>query len=620
MTRSLRLIALLLLFSLIFCGCQTPDSPDVNDPTASALPVAKPNDGIIDIGQEKLPCTEEQLYQQLFDPNNKIEVDLDMSEAELQKLQDDYDRYDEMGSKSPIYRKATVSISVTDAESTVVYRIAEVGVRMKGNTSRTDFYRAEEGIYNFIHLRLDFQETFEDEGYYGNDRTVWEDEKLLKDRKDRTFATLEKLELRWNKNQDATYLREDYAYEIYRSEGILAPNCTLGVFTWNGARMGLYVLEEPVDKVFIERNLPEADWGGDLYKLGWTWQPASFTSQKSIGVENEDNGEFYCYDLKTNKKTSQHEALKKLLTGLNNGAVTKESFASLVDMDYFLRYAAVSYFLGNPDDLRNNYNNCYIYFLQSTGKMIVIPYDYDRCLGVTVDYNPSGHAMTTEDPFSDRAEGMSNGPQKQESPLFLYSVCKGGFYVEEFAGVLKDVVKNEMLKPETFEARYHTVAALYSQDVTPERTLQNSDWEDYSFNIDHTDSADGGSNMSFKDYITAKLKSFWTYVNKVDEYADYVRPVSATYYIRGDFNDWSNQDEYGMEAVDGKMVYTLTRNRQFSFKVYDNINQEWYGFEFLPEDTDLVFETNRHANIILDPGTYEIIFDPENLILTVTKQ
>ena len=620
MTRSLRLIALLLLFSLIFCGCQTPDSPDVNDPTASALPVAKPNDGIIDIGQEKLPCTEEQLYQQLFDPNNKIEVDLDMSEAELQKLQDDYDRYDEMGSKSPIYRKATVSISVTDAESTVVYRIAEVGVRMKGNTSRTDFYSAEEGIYNFIHLRLDFQETFEDEGYYGNDRTVWEDEKLLKDRKDRTFATLEKLELRWNKNQDATYLREDYAYEIYRSEGILAPNCTLGVFTWNGARMGLYVLEEPVDKVFIERNLPEADWGGDLYKLGWTWQPASFTSQKSIGVENEDNGEFYCYDLKTNKKTSQHEASKKLLTGLNNGAVTKESFASLVDMDYFLRYAAVSYFLGNPDDLRNNYNNCYIYFLQSTGKMIVIPYDYDRCLGVTVDYNPSGHAMTTEDPFSDRAEGMSNGPQKQESPLFLYSVCKGGFYVEEFAGVLKDVVKNEMLKPETFEARYHTVAALYSQDVTPERTLQNSDWEDYSFNIDHTDSADGGSNMSFKDYITAKLKSFWTYVNKVDEYADYVRPVSATYYIRGDFNDWSNQDEYGMEATDGKMVYTLTRNRQFSFKVYDNINQEWYGSEFLPEDTDLVFETNRHANIILDPGTYEIIFDPENLILTVTKQ
>ena len=620
MVKFSRLIALLLMFSLLFslCGCQTPETPATKDPAAT-IPVADPNDGIIDIGQEKLPYSEEQMYQQLFDPNNKIEVDLDMPEAELQKLQDDYDRYAEIGSKSPIYRKATVSISITTAENTVVYRIPEVGVRMKGNTSRTDFYNAEDGIYNYIHLRLDFQETFEDETYYGNERNIWDNEELLKARKDRTFATLEKLEVRWNKNHDATYIREDYAYELYRSEGILAPNCTLSVLTWNDARMGLYVLEEPVDKVFLERNLPEADWGGDLYKLGWTWQPASFTSAKSIGIENEDKGEFYCYDLKTNKKTSQHEALTSLLVKFVMSNMTKESFAEVVDVDYFLRYAAVSYFLGNPDDLRNNYNNCYIYFLQSTGKMIVIPYDYDRCLGITVDYNPSGHAMTQENPFSDRAEGMSSGPQKQESPLFLYSVCKGGFYVEEFAQVLQEVVKNEMLKPETFEARYNTVAALYSQDVTPERTLQNSDWEDYSFNINQTDTADGGRNMSFKDYITAKQKSFWTYVNKSDEYADYVRPVSANYYIRGDFNDWSNQDEYGMELVDGKLVYTLTRNRQFSFKVYDNINQEWFGSEFLPEDTDLVYDTNRHANIILGPGTYEIVFDPEYLILNVTK-
>ena len=74
MTRSLRLIALLLMVSLIFCGCQTPDSPEVKDPATSNLPVAQPNDGIIDVDQEKLPYSEEQLYQQLFDPNNKIEA------------------------------------------------------------------------------------------------------------------------------------------------------------------------------------------------------------------------------------------------------------------------------------------------------------------------------------------------------------------------------------------------------------------------------------------------------------------------------------------------------------------------------------------------------------------
>ena len=191
----LRLIALFLMCSMmsVLWGCQTPKVPDSaghNDPT---LPVANPNDGIIDVGQEALPYSEDQLYLQLFDPKNKIEVDLDMPDSELQKLQDDYDRYREMGSKSPIYRKANVSITITNARDTVTYRIPEVGVRMKGNTSRTDFYNAEEGIYNFIHLRLDFQETFTDETYYGSDRNVWSDEKKLQQRKDRTFATLEKL-------------------------------------------------------------------------------------------------------------------------------------------------------------------------------------------------------------------------------------------------------------------------------------------------------------------------------------------------------------------------------------------------------------------------------------------
>ena len=619
MIKTLRLIALLLALSLLFAlwGCQTPDVPNPEVPTA--LPMADPNDGVIDVGQENLPYSEEQLYMQLFDPNNKIEIDLDMPDAELQKMQDDYDRYREIGSKSPIYRKANLVISITNSDGTTAYRIPEVGVRMKGNTSRTDFYNAQDGIYHFIHLRLDFQETFEDETYYGADRNIWENEKLLKQRKDRTFATLEKLELRWNKNDDRTYLREDYAYEIYRSEGLLAPNCNLSVFTWNDARMGIYLLEEPVDKVFIQRNLPQEDWDGDLYKCGWTWQPVTFTSQKSIGIENEDNGEFYTYDLKTNKKTSQHESLKKLLSGLNSGAVTRESFASLVDVDYFLRYAAVSYFLGNPDDLRNNYNNCYLYFLKSSGKAIIIPYDYDRCLGITVDYNPTGHAMTEENPFSDRAEGMRDGAGKQENPLFLHSVVKGGFYVKEFADVLEQVAANELLKPDSFATRYHIAAALYGKDVTPERTLLNANGEDFAFDLNRTDAASGGSNMSFKDYITAKMNAYRRHMSKLDEYTDYVRPVEATFFIRGDFNDWSNRDEYGMEPVDGIQTYTLTMNRKFSFKVYDNVNQEWIGSEFLPEDTDLVYETNRHTNIILDPGTYEVSFDPENLILYVTK-
>ena len=619
MVKILRITAVVLLFSLVFSlfGCQNVNTPK---PDTDSIPAPKPNDGMIDIGQEELPYSEEQLYRLLFDPENKIEIDLDMDEAELAKLQSDHEHYSEIGSKSPIYRKGDVCIRITTGEDTIAYRIPEVGIRMKGNTSRTSFYDGDRGIYRYIHLRLDFQETFDDPDHYGQEAKVWENEDLRLQRKERTFATLEKLELRWNKNYDATYLREAYAYEVYRSEGLLAPQCTLGALTWNSTGMGVYTIEEPIDKVFLSKNLPEKDLDGDLYKCGWTYTGATFTSQKPIGIENEDNGEFYVYDLKTNKKTSQHEALKGLLTGLNNGAVTKESFARLVDVDYFLRYCAVSYFLGNPDDLRNNYNNCYLYFLKSTGKAIIIPYDYDRCLGITVDYNPSGHAMTRENPFSERCEGMQNGPQEQESPLFIYSVDKGGFYVREFAQVLEQVAQNKLFQPESFEARFKTAASLYGNDVTPERKLENADGRDFRFDLNKTDSASGGSNMSFKDYIQAKMSTFRSYMNNLDQYADYVRPVPATFFIRGDFNDWSNRDEYGMEAVDGKMVYTLTFNREFAFKVYDNVNQEWYGTDFFPEETDLDFRTNDHDNVILRPGTYQVVFDPETLILTVTRQ
>lgn len=615
-----RLVALLLIFACIFslCGCDKP--PEENNAQIDVAPAPQDNDGIIDVGQEVMPYTEQQLYQQLFDPANKIEISLDMPEAELAKLQQDYDTYRERGSKSPIYRKAVVLITITNSESTTTYRIAETGVRMKGNTSRTDFYSEEEGIYNNIHLRLDFQETFEDENYYGSSRNTWQSEELRQQRKDRTFATLEKLELRWNKNYDATYLREAYAYDLYRSEGILAPYTNLSTFTWNSQRMGVYLLVEPIDKVFIENHLPEQDWGGDLYKCGWTFMGATFTNRNSIGIENEDNGEFYVYDLKTNKKTSEHASLNNLITVLNSSYLDKDEFANIVDMDYFLNYAAVSYFLGNPDDLRNNYNNCYIYFRQSNGKMIVIPYDYDRCLGVTVDYNPSGHAMTRENPFSERCEGMKDGPQEQQNPLFVYSVDKGGFFVKEFAETLEQVAANEMFKPETFEKRFNTAKALYGDDVNPERKLHNSEGRDFSFDNTRTDSASGGSNMSFRDYVNTKMNAYRGYMRDVDSYIDYVRPAPVNFYIRGDFNDWSNRDEYGMETVDGMMVYTLSFNHDFAFKVFDNVNQAWYGTDFFPEEVDLEYDTNKHANVILRPGTYQVVFDPVELILYVTKQ
>ena len=597
-------------------GSNGPSKPNTpTDPTPLPDPVVPvPDDGIYDVGAEQLPYSEEELYRQLFDPNNKIEIDLDMVASELQKIQDDYDHYRSFGSKSPIYRMGTLKITITTAVGATTYRIGEVGVRMKGNTSRTDFYNSHDGIYKYIHLKLDFQETFDDKDYYGSSAKVWSSEEDLEARKDRTFAALEQLEMRWNKCYDPTYLREGYAYELYRSEGVIAPLTNLCSFDWSSNHMGVYCIVEPVDKAFLEKRFEGDDADGDLYKCGW---PATFTNTNSIGVENEDKGQFYTYDLKNNKKTSTHAALKNLITKLNSPSLTKESLAQLVDMDSFLSFAAVSYFLGNPDDLRNNYNNFYLYFVPSTGKAVFIPYDYDRCLGITYEWNPTGNGVTEDDPFGSKiaAQDNNNG-QGQKNPLYLNTVVKGGWYVEEFSQVLKDVAANDLLKYSTFESWFNRANGLYGAHVKPSKTFHNAGGRDFKFTL--ADNVAG--NLSMKTYLTKKMNTYNRYMGNLDDILDYERPEQIIYYIRGEFNNWQDVPEYGMTIKDGKAFIVLTFTRNAKFKIYNQPQQLWYGTLDMSPDTNVPYETvGNHDNILLYPGTYRIELDLETLLITITN-
>ena len=598
-----------------------PSDPPVDNPTPPPAPGTPPADGIYDIGIDPLPYTEEQIYQQLFDPNNKIQLDLDMSAAELQKLQDDYDKYREFGSKSPIYRMGTLKITITTSAGTTVYRMNEVGARMKGNTSRTDFYNSSDGIYKYIHLKLDFQETFDDKDYYGNSAKVWTNEEAREDRKDRTFGTLEQLELRWNKCYDPTYLRETYAYALYNSAGVIAPLANLCSFDWSKNHMGVYTIVEPVDKVFLEKRFEGSDADGDLYKCGWTSQPANLTNANSIGIEDEDSGKFYVYDLKNNKKTSTHAALKNLISRLNSPTLTKEELAKLVDLDSFIAYAAVSYFLGNPDDMRNNYNNYYLYFVPSTGQCIVIPYDFDRCLGLTYEWNPTGNGVTKDDPFSDRiAASDNNGGQGQKNPLYLKTVIKGGWYVKEYGEMLKKVAANSMLQYSTFQQWFSRANNLYGSSVQPSKKFYNADGRDFRFSL-----ADGvGGNLSIQYYLTKKMETYNKYIVTLDDILDYERPEQAVYYIRGGFNYWQDQSAYAMTVKDGKATITLTisssiAERERRFKVYDSVTQQWYGAEAISPNTTVQYESQgSNANILLKPGKYKVELDLTTMLITIT--
>ena len=474
-----------------------PTTPKPTTTTPTAPRPTDPDEALIDVDTDKLPVSQRTLYDRLFDPDRKIQVDIRISDSELLKLQKDYDHYSSFGSKSPIYRMADMVITIDG----VGYLIREVGVRMKGNTSRTDFYSSSKGIYNAIHLKLDFQQTFDDEEYYGTDAKVWSSKDQRKERKERTFATLEELEFRWNKSNDFSYLRETYAHQIYASEGVLTPLINLCSMDLGGVHMGIYTLSEPVDKIFLQKRLPATELGGDLYKCS---HKSSFTKKNSIGIENEDEGRFYAFDLKTNKKTSDHSSLKNLIDGLADPDITREEFASLVDVDNFLSYAAASWFLGNFDDLRNNYSNFYLYFLKSSGKAIIIPYDLDLSLGVT-----RGLEMSSADPFGDQAM-IHKDPQPQEDPLFLHTVVRDSLFVYEYADALDRVSQNKYLKISTFRQWFQRASGMYNGDVTPSKTLENMSGRKLAFNMERG----SASKMTMETFLTEIMATYRHYMTQ----------------------------------------------------------------------------------------------------------
>jgi spore coat protein CotH len=447
---------------------------------------------------------DEELYEQLFDINNTISIQIQISQEELDKIQADYEEYDSINSKSPIYRKADkVTITVGDA----VYEIEEVGIRLKGNTSRVPVYDEDTGNLNLSHYRLSFNETFDDETYYGEDAQVWSSEEERQARKDRRFAGLKGMEIKWNKNYDNTHIREIYAYEIFRDFGVYAQRVNLCSLCFNGENYGVVNIYEPVDQIFIERNLPEEDWGGDLYKCAWTYKPANYVDDiVTYGVEDPDSGQFYNYDLKTNKEESNFETLEQLLSVVNSDSLTKEEFESVVDTEYLENFLAVSYFMGNPDDMRNNYNNHYVYFLKSSGKAIFIPYDYDRCLGITYGWNPDGTGMTYVSPYSEDAESMGT---PQTNPIINSAVINDDAYcLEGYSEALEKIATSDWLTEDKFLSYYNVAKENYEEVVTPTVDFENVDEDQFGFNLDGEYTSGDESNMSFNVYIEELLECY----------------------------------------------------------------------------------------------------------------
>ncbi|MCQ2800130.1 MAG: CotH kinase family protein [Bacilli bacterium] len=259
-------------------------------------------------------------------------------------------------------------------------------------------------------------------------------------RKDRKLFGMDKIDLKvtprnnaqgTGSNNNACISREVYSYDRFRENGLLAPYSNLSTVTLNNGSTsitGAYQIVECVDKAFLKKRFGDTDSKGDLYKCAKNTNGvrANFDLNNAVDGNTKDtdgfinaprkaNGIIGCednfagydpvYQLKTNDDLLENSNFSKLsnvigaLSSIVTDNITAEKkqtkLNSLIDVDYFLKFSALSYLMGNCDDQRYAGNNFYVYFIPSTGKMIHIAYDWDWCLGASY----TGFDMTKLNPF-----------------------------------------------------------------------------------------------------------------------------------------------------------------------------------------------------------------------------
>lgn len=591
-----------------------------------------------DFSTRKIASKDDVTFDDLFNLGNKVSINVSISEKQLNLLQEDYAKFEEKGWKSETYRIADkVEISLVNSNNTYTWSFDQVGIRQKGNTSRKDVFK-DGKIANLNHFKLSFDETFDDESIYGKDTVDWSNrgaEKLS--RESREFLGMSGIDIKWNKNYDLTHIKEIYSSYLYDAAGLMTPSIGLTEFSINNSNFGLCTLFEPVSKSFIKRELKkgpylntgtwdeekEGSYGvvgskyGDYYKASWgigdgsAWNggpnlSSESTKGKRVGVGNQEGSYVPAYERKTNTDVKYSDTPLRNLTD----AITNSSYSDikkLMDLEYFAITEACNYYIGNPDDLRNNNNNYTIYFRRTDGKAMILPIDNDRCFGITRDWNPDGKGMTEMSVFTTSRPGTGDSMNKLHTKTILSSSRNDSKAI--YLNYVKALKVSEWTKNETFKAYYDLAYKTYGNN-----SCSNSFGKDFNFNINEN------GNWSFSDYISKKLamvnldqvitgtteeennNSNQGNQNSSNNGDGYYGEI----YLIGSFMNWEKYNKNYPLEYKGEGVYTVTFTAQNSdngvikYKFYDG--EEYRNLDWTIVDGKLSMEVGSSAKVNANNG------------------
>ena len=160
--------------------------------------------------------------------------------------------------------------------------------------------------------------------------------------------------------QDASYLREPLAAQLFHDAGLPAPRAMHARVQLNGRELGFYVLVEGLNKSFLKHAFKDA--GGNLYE----------GEAKDIDERlNQENGDDLSQkDLKTLAEAARAPATARM-----------QKFRALLDVDEFATFVAMEMLTASIDGYTFQKNNYRVYHHPKTDHLVFLPHGLDATFG-----------------------------------------------------------------------------------------------------------------------------------------------------------------------------------------------------------------------------------------------
>lgn len=283
-------------------------------------------------------------------------------------------------------------------------------------------------------------------------------------KKDRLFQT-RRVKLR-ALDTDPSYIREQLAYDVIKSVGLLSAEFSYVRVFMNQEELGLFGVIETFQDPWLANSFAN---GSDSYKQGNLYQgvyssPQSAKANHTSDLSYYNNVTAYAdgqYKIKAvaskgDKEKPDYEPLMKFTEFIEsaptNTSDAVETWNKELDTDGFLRSMALEVLLGYADGYLTMADNYYLYDNPETSQMFFIPSDLDFTFGSTIfslDQMLSGN--------------YSDFPNIANRPL-MTKILQVPAFKQQFDDLLVNITKS-LVNPVVMNDRINNLYDMLQEDV-----------------------------------------------------------------------------------------------------------------------------------------------------------